>query len=498
MSGGRARSALARLALFLALAAAMWWSSLWLYDTHNTRDATGWRQAVLNGESPYRWDFETRRDVSSGHGIEVFDWSGGGLSGDLDDPYIYLNLRGRLVDARRYSRLRIELDAGSDSYLQLFHHQGREEVIHFSPPVAIRAGPQTVELDLYRLRWQSRNVHLTGDEARPSAWGSPNGLVTALRIDPVLNGAFRIDSAELLDTTGQAPADPDLVRFRNLKDPALQPMAGTPGALRFLAHDRWLRTPETAHRTRMAVAKRYPSAILFPKPADTGSNPVVRLAPGVAPGILFAAAVLAFLLRNRTPEHWRGAVQLLAYLAMAIGFLFLEPRLAGWLKLLPLLPLAAATWLLRPGKGQGVPGIDHRAWLYLSPVIVVSLALLVLLYRQSPEEGPLWQTLVIYLGWALIQQYVIAVVVFGRLRGLCPDHAVVLAAGVFGFLHLPNFALMCGTFLLGVLLLRVYRCHPNLPALAVTHALAAVGANLATPGWLWLSREVGPRFLDAL
>ena len=65
-------------------------------------------------------------------------------------------------------------------------------------------------------------------------------------------------------------------------------------------------------------------------------------------------------------------------------------------------------------------------------------------------------------------------------------------------MHLPNFALMLGTFVLGLLLLGVYRKHPNLPALALTHALAAVAVNAALPGWLLLSREIGPRFLNAL
>ena len=97
-----------------------------------------------------------------------------------------------------------------------------------------------------------------------------------------------------------------------------------------------------------------------------------------------------------------------------------------------------------------------------------------------------------------MQQALVALVIFGRLRALRTGHATLLAAAAFGFMHLPNFALMLGTFALGICLLAVYRRHPNLPALAVTHALAAVSVNAALPGWLLLSREVGPRFLDAL
>ena len=72
-------------AIALLLLAAMWLSSLWLYDSHKTRDALEWRHAVLNGETPYRWDFERRSDVTSGNGLETFSWSGGVLSGSAMD-----------------------------------------------------------------------------------------------------------------------------------------------------------------------------------------------------------------------------------------------------------------------------------------------------------------------------------------------------------------------------------------------------------------------------
>ena len=481
-------------ALAMLLLTIMWLSSLWLYDAHKTRDALEWRHAVLNGETPYRWDFERRSDVTSGNGLETFSWSGGVLSGNGDDPYIYLNLRGRVIDARRYDRLRISLESDRDSYLQLFHHQGREEVIHYSERLPVAAGTRDVDLGLSALTWRSRNVYVPDIAPRPSAWGSPDGRVTGLRIDPVTGGGFAIDSIALIDSSGTS-ADPEIITFRDPSDPSLGVLEAAPSSVRFLAHDRWWRTPETAHRVRSAIAERFPSVILFPKPADPGAGPPERRSPLLLPGLLFAGALLIFVLRRLFSAALRDWAGIVAYLAMAGSCLFLEPYLAGWLKTLPLVPLAVATGLLRPKRE---PGRDLKAWLYLSPVIVVAAVLMLLLYRQQPHESPLWQTLAVYLGWALIQQYVVAVVVFGRLREVSPDHAVVLAAGAFGFLHLPNFALMAGTFLLGLYLLRVYRCHPNLPALAFTHALAAVGVNLATPGWLWLSREVGPRFLEAL
>jgi membrane protease YdiL (CAAX protease family) len=72
---------------------------------------------------------------------------------------------------------------------------------------------------------------------------------------------------------------------------------------------------------------------------------------------------------------------------------------------------------------------------------------------------------------------------------------VVLSAGIFGYMHFPNFALMAGTFVLGLALLQVYQRHRNLLAIATTHALLAVGFNGLASAYFWLSRAVGPAFL---
>jgi hypothetical protein len=454
--------------LTLLVLITIWFSSLWLYDSHKSRDAEQWRQAVLAGETPYRWTFDARTDITSGHGIEDFEWQGGELSGDLDDPYIYLNLRA------------------SDA------------IIHFSDPIPVEAGAQVIELDLLDMPWQTRNVYLPADTAQTSIWGSPEGHVSALRIDPVLEGGFALSRIELLESGPAVAANPGIIPFSSPHDPALNALSRTTAFVPLLAHDRFWRTPETAHATRMAIAERFPSAILFPKPPGEAGQAYRILPQGWLPGLLFLSAMLLFAACNRLPTAWRDKTQLAAYLVMIGSFLFLEPALIGGWKILPVLPLAAATWWLRPGPGSvGWPG-DPGAWKYLAPMIILSLVLLVTLYERGPEDSPLWEVLAIYLGWALIQQYLVAAVVFGRLRGLAEPYAVVMAAAFFAFMHLPNFALMVATFVLGLYLLPVYRRYPNLPALAVTHALAAVSLNASAPGLVWLSREIGPRFLQGL
>ena len=481
--------------LFLLLLAAMWLSSLWLYDAHKMQHALQWREAVLNGQSPFDWTFDTRSDITSGHGIETFEWRGGEILGELNDPYIYLNLRGRYIDTHRYTRLRISLRSIGESHLQLFHHQGSDTVIHFSNTIPVGPGMQAIELNLENLHWQSRNVYQPAATARPSRWGSPEGIVTALRIDPVLEGGFAVDRVELFDPEPAGLVTDDSITFHTPDDPALDALDRDAAIVPLLAHDRFLRTPETAHATRMAIAERLPSAVLFPKPP--GDKARAAWPAGLLPGILFVLALLVYSARKQLPADWRGAAQIGAFLLMLLSFLFLEPILNGWLKLIPLLPLGFAAWQLRPAAGNaGWPG-DPAAWKYLAPLIAVAL-LSFLFYEHHPGGSPLWQVLATYLGWALIQQYLVAGVVFTHLRSIAGPLAVVLSAAAFGFMHLPNFALMVSTFVLGLYLLAVYDRHPNLPALALTHALAAVGLNQAATGLLWLSREIGPRFLESL
>lgn len=487
-------------AWFALILAVMWFSSLWLYDAHKSWQAVEWRNAVLTGETPFRWAFDTREDISSGHGIEAFRWEEGAVRGDLDDPYVYLNLRGRMIDTRRYSWLVIDLDAAESSFLRVFHHQGDDEVIHFSPPIPVEAGPQSIELDLDAVGWLARNEYRPDEPPRRSAWGSLRGLVTALRIDPVQNGGFEIRHIELRDRKADGPANDGVIPFSSLDDPRLEPLRHDPGALVFLAHDSDLRTPATAQAMRRAIAERYPSAILFPRPPHTEpwGGALGRLAQtGWLPSLLFAAALVLFAAR---PPASPTAV--IAFVVMLGSFVFFEPYLEGAWKLPPLLLLAWGTWRLWPSTGPGVwqgawPG-DPAAWAWLSPLLAGSVILLLVFYERGAGEGPLWQNFLVYLGWALLQQVLVAVVIFGRLRARVPGFAVLLGAAAFGFMHLPNFALMLGTFVLGLCLLAVYRRHPNLPALAVTHALAATAVSAAAPNWLLLSREIGPRFLDTL
>jgi len=83
--------------LSLLLLASMWWSSLAMYDAEKMKDASPWRHAVLENQTPLAWRFDSPSELKTGHGLDSFERSDGTVSRDMTDPYFYLNLEGRWI-----------------------------------------------------------------------------------------------------------------------------------------------------------------------------------------------------------------------------------------------------------------------------------------------------------------------------------------------------------------------------------------------------------------
>ena len=98
--------------------------------------------------------------------------------------------------------------------------------------------------------------------------------------------------------------------------------------------------------------------------------------------------------------------------------------------------------------------------------------------------------------WALVQQYALqgfvnrrAQIIFGA-----GYRSVLVVALVFALLHLPNPWLTAATFIGGLLWAAVYQRVPNLPALAISHALISILLVWAVPNPVLGGLRVGIRY----
>ena len=106
-------------------------------------------------------------------------------------------------------------------------------------------------------------------------------------------------------------------------------------------------------------------------------------------------------------------------------------------------------------------------------------------------EWALWLPL-----WGLIQQYVLQGFVNRRAQTLCGQgwKSVLLVAFVFALLHMPNPWLTLATFAGGLIWAHVYQRAPNLPALALSHALMSMLLACSLPATTLNSLRVGIKY----
>lgn len=176
--------------------------------------------------------------------------------------------------------------------------------------------------------------------------------------------------------------------------------------------------------------------------------------------------------------------------SVAIAEWMLAPA-AGFSRLLTAVPVFLAILLIMMShrvRRESLRDLGFRfdnflQALYLLAPAVVAIAGLCLLFAWvsgSPVNFRRWHSirnlgiqLALGFGWALAQQYVLqgffnrrAVLAVGR--GWL---SILLVAGVFALLHLPNPSVTAITFIAGAIWAAIYQRTPNLFALALTHSV---------------------------
>jgi hypothetical protein len=279
-------------------------------------------------------------------------------------------------------------------------------------------------------------------------------------------------------------------------------MREDPGRTWHIAHDTRLRTPDSALWVRQRIATEFPSAIVFPHPPSAEELAYPPLHAGGAsafiPASIFFAALLFLVVREQLPQPWQSLIAVFAMFTMVEAYIYWMPSLPSTWRVLMAIPVLGAMWELAPKVRPNYFIGDPRAWLWVSPILVVSALVIIIAPREAGEVYSELKSLGTYFLWALFQQFVIAVLILSRLKAILGRQAIIASAAFLGLFHFPNFALMVATFLLGIFSLHIYERYQNLLAIAAAHAFMAVGFHAVALHLFWLSRAVGPNYSAGL
>ncbi len=134
----------------------------------------------------------------------------------------------------------------------------------------------------------------------------------------------------------------------------------------------------------------------------------------------------------------------------------------------------------------------------LVPVTIVIGELLGSLDFSSTYDGLLFVGALKRIAWSTAQQYALVAFFYRRSTEVVPGRwpPILLAAGVFGLIHLPNPFLTVLTFLLGSLSCWLYRRTPNVFVLGLAHAVLSFAISRSLPVGLTFKMRVGPGFFE--
>lgn len=497
------------------------------------RDTTAhalWRLA--HDDTPYRWNFRRSETLVARRvfGVEHFEVGEKGLHFTAQETVyeVGLTLRGAL-DLQRFSQLEITARAERPLLVSALVVRERLDEPQRVAALPFKASGKDERIDLDTLHW-------TDDAGTPVA-APTRAAMLRLRAQQRAGAKFSLVSVRLLPRIGLRTVDAqqpmvlhDIGDGSDLSAPQTAwrlPAAAEAGDIvlrRFAESVPRDRLPlialppaqraETALAQRDRVQAALPAALLLP--ADRLDDLRMAMHDAATPSSLtaeqqrwlrwgsFATFVLGLLILRRWPPKdllWRAALEAIAAIAgplwLVVGQQFGDnPDALAWGVIVASLLFALSLRRLDETPRWHWFG-SLPAWRW--PFLPLALAALLVVLLHAPAQSwtpPTPATAARYLGWAVLQQYLICAVLSERLRvlGAGAPWTVLGAAFVFALLHTPNALLMQATFIGGLVWVSCWQRDRALLPIALSHAASALLLTSALPTAILRSAEVSARF----
>lgn len=470
------------------------------------------------GDSRLSLDFDSADDliVDAADGLRDVAASEGILRANVPNGQanVRLNLRGRWIDARRFDYLiaRIEVSAPAEMVL-IFDEPG--ELVQNAVKVDLIAGWNELKLPLMEMPWR-RGREQEGELFHTvEPWGGVSGAVGEFRlyIAGVPDTRLAIDHvrfSERLVVTGITPVRQPLKRIEwidvaTLKDrlAVRQPLRAQPELRVGVRLPVWQDTPERllllrdAARERDAEVLFYPSLRTLPEDHRTLTS---SSATDVPLSLVIAVATALLLVRlgiSRLPQRGGALIALAAGMAPWIWVMLgrhfdAEPGPNVWaviaLSLLFMLTLVRYADL-KQWIGNRAAWDSMLTWT-LPIALLIACAGLIVDHIEWQQPGRMLG----YVPFVILQQLVLVGFLLPFAQRASAGGAWVLAAALFGLMHIPNFALTLFAAIGAALWCLHFTRHRAIAPLIVSHVILGLCAVTFAPSAVLYSAEAGARF----
>lgn len=462
---------------------------------------------LRSGGSPWQWKLRRPSDLVASRVFGAADLAAtpDGLiitSRDSTPFEVGLPLAGP-VDLTHWPLLRVDMQGNREGALGLIYQPIESGAACSVDRAAIfSANTASLSIDLANQAWR------TADGA-PCRAPDVVAYMLRLRVTIPARATLALHSVELvsLEPTSLPPtidrqmADIQLIgsEMSNSWTPRPQELA------RYRAP--MVRLPEDASSEAMLllrdrVRQYWPAAVILPfgqaVPINAASHMPTWLDAGVCGLYLAWLTWLAVRQRPGVVRPWTEVA------AIAFGPLWLiaglrwgpDPSIPGITAFLAALIYGGQSeWRRRPVEWSWW-GRTWMDWVY--PLVPLPVAATLTLADGHHLLHLDVRHILMYVGWALLQQWAMLALVMGRLErtGLPRAAIILVTAGLFGLLHTPNGTLMQLCLAAELWWAWSFMRAPRLVPIAIAHAASALLVESGLTGHLLRSLEVSARFFQ--